>query len=139
MEAQPALLFMWLHFPVKLDLCLFTGCFLSAHISMMHCYLQLCDKAGGSPPSPVMKQSLSVLCGLVTEPYAACLVFSLAEHHRRARDPKYLLRRPGPGGPVHVCLHHQGPADQPPLLPCLQHSGRGKDDRTVSRRLALTL
>lgn len=41
---------------------------------------------------------------------------------------------PGPWGLVHICLHHQGPADQPPLLPCVQHSRRGKvyfDIRTI--------
>lgn len=69
-------------------------------------------------------QSQNVIYGPSSEPCAACLPG--AEHHCRARDPKHLVCSPGPRGLVHVCLHHQGPADQPPLLPCVQHSRRGK-------------
>lgn len=54
------------------------------------------------------------------------VLLSGAEHHCGARDPEHLVCSPGPRGLVHVCLHHQGPADEPPLLPCVQHSGRGK-------------
>lgn len=75
------------------------------------------------PPAPPRPHPGAEEGGEAREPDSRPL--SSAEGHRGARGPEHLLRGPGPRGPVHLRLHHQGPAHGPPLLPRLQHGGRG--------------
>lgn len=65
-------------------------------------------------------------------PFIESSTSPLLDHSSRARDPEHLLCRPGPGRPVHVRLHHQGPEERPPFLSCLQHGRGGKSWQTLN-------
>lgn len=140
-------IFLQLHFyamAVKPKLCLSVSSLLAVSCQLlfpwciiMYSIQVMCDKAWNSvcvviiPFSKVVISSC-IIPSLILYLYSTSLLD--VEHHCRARDPKYFMCSPGPRGLVHICLHHQGPADQPPLLPCVQHSRCGKvyfDIRTI--------
>lgn len=119
--------FVWLHFTVmavKHYLCLSASSLLTVACRILNHNLWY---------TKCTTYSIEVLCDIFCLCCDNSIYFLLvAEHHRRAWDPKYFVCSPGPRGLVHICLHHQGPADQPPLLPRVQHSRRGKDALAVS-------
>lgn len=60
-----------------------------------------------------------LLCFLSLFPPLRLSLSLSVEHHSGAWDSQHLVCSSGSRGSVHICLHHQRPQVQSPLLPCL--------------------